>query len=298
MKVAVVDIGSNTIKLKIFNIINNTLNELYSEVKNTKLISYIIEGKLSPEGLLLLCNTISELKISAEKYGFDTFSCFATASLRRTENSDEIIQTVYDITNEKINLITGSDEAYLSFLGVKKTLPDFPGEGILIDMGGGSTEVVAFNNGNIKSSHSMNFGSLSLFIDHPNNNFDNMQDYAVNLLKQCDFYPVRVKNAILVGGTALAINKLYNLTFDNVAKHTMEFTKLKTLYTNLKPNDEKVKSFLEKNVPHRTTTVIPGLAAYIGIFEECCVENITVSTAGIREGYVFDKIMNITENLQ
>ncbi len=205
MKVAVVDIGSNTIKLKIFNIINNTLNELYSEVKNTKLISYIIDKKLSSEGLLLLCNTISELKLSAEKYGFDTFSCFATASLRRTENSDEIIQTVYDVTNEKINLIDGKDEAYLSFLGVKKTLPDFPNEGILVDMGGGSTEIVAFCNGNIQNSHSMNFGSLSLFIDHPDNNFDKMQSNAKLLLKQCDFYPIKLKNAVLVGGTALAI---------------------------------------------------------------------------------------------
>ena len=298
MRVAVVDIGSNTIKLKVFDVYNNNLKEIYSEVKNTKLISYIIDKKLSPEGLLLLCNTITELKMSAEKYGFDIFSCFATASLRRTGNSDDIIKTVYEVTNEKINLIDGKDEAYLSFLGVEKTLSDFPEKGILIDMGGGSTEIISFSNRKIEQAYSMNFGSLSLFLDYPDNDFDKMKTFAVSQLKQCNFYPIRAKYALLVGGTALAINKLYNLTFDNVSKHTMEFSKLKTLYSNLKTNDENVKTFLKENVPHRTTTVIPGLTAYIGIFEECSVENIIVSTAGIREGYVFEKIVSDTEKKQ
>ncbi len=298
MRVAVVDIGSNTIKLKVFDVFSNDLKEIYSEVKNSKLISYIVDKKLSPEGLLLLCNTITELKLRAEKYGFDVFSCFATASLRRTDNSYEIIKTVYDITNEKIDLIDGNNEAYLSFLGVKMTLSDFPEKGILLDMGGGSTEIVSFNKSDIENAYSMNFGSLSLFLDYPDNDFDKMQSFAVNLLKQCNFYPIKTKHAVLVGGTALAINKLYNLTFDNTSKHTMELSKLVKLYNNLKTNDHNVKNFLKENVPDRTTTVIPGLAAYVGIFKECSVENIIVSTAGIREGYVFEKIINSTEKKQ
>ena len=298
MRVAVVDIGSNTIKLKVFDVCNNNLKEIYSEVKNTKLISYIVDKKLSPEGLLLLCNTITELKKSAEKYGFDVFSCFATASLRRTGNSNDIIQTVFEVTNEKINLIDGKDEAYLSFLGVVKTISDFPEKGILIDMGGGSTEIISFSNRNIEKAYSMNFGSLSLFLDYPDNDFDKMQTHSINLLKQCEFCPLKEKYAVLVGGTALAINKLYNLTFENKSKHTMEFSKLKKLYEKLKPNDKYVQNFLKENVPERTTTVIPGLSAYIGIFEECSVENIIVSTAGIREGYVFNNLMNNTEKKQ
>jgi len=54
---------------------------------------------------------------------------------------------------------------------------------------------------------------------------------------------------------------------------------------------------LKKYVPDRTTTVIPGLSAFLAIFKECGIEKIKVSTAGIREGYVYEKILKETDIL-
>lgn len=296
MNIAVVDIGSNTVKMKIYSVKNGILNEIFSEVNNAKLISYISSGVLSEEGIFLLCNIINSFKRKAKENNADIFSCFATASLRRTNNINEIKNTVLDFCGENIDLVSGNDEAFYSFSGVKNTMPNFPDNAILIDMGGGSTEVVHCLSGQKKESESMNFGSLSLYLDYPQNNFDAMKDYAVQSLKKTKLFPLNVTEAVLVGGTALALNKIYTHFYTDSPEYSMTYNNLKNMYENLRSYDENVINLLTELVPHRVTTVIPGLAAYLGLFEMCGVKNITVSTCGIREGYVYEKILKSLES--
>ena len=296
MNIAVVDIGSNIVKMKIYASDTKEINETYSVVNNAKLISYIKDNVLSLEGILLLCNIISEFKQLAKEKNADVFTCFATASLRRTNNVEDICNTVYGTCQEKIHLISGDDEAFYSFMGVKHTMDNFPDEAIFLDMGGGSTEIVYCKNKNRLSSESMGFGSLSLCLEHPGNDFDAMRKTAVDFYKKTKVYPKETKTAILVGGTSLAIYKLYRHFYKVTEDHTMTFENLKNMYEKLKVFDSEIIKLLEKTVPHRVNTSVSGLAAYVGLFEELKVENVTVSTCGIREGYVYEKILKTTEN--
>ena len=296
MNIAVVDIGSNTVKMKIYNLNNGALDEIYSEVNNAKLISYISFGILSSDGIFLLCNIIKHFKEKAKENNADIFKCFATASLRRTQNINEITKTVFDFCGEKIDLVSGYDEAFYSFSGVKNTMHDFPDEAILLDMGGGSTEIVHCLSGQRKESESMNFGSLSLYLDFDKNNFEDMKNHAVEAIKKTKLYPLNVTEAILVGGTALALNKLYSHFYKDSPEFLMTFDNMKKMYNELKVYDNDVVNLLNTLVPHRVTTVIPGLAAYLGIFELCGIQNIKVTTCGIREGYVYEKILKDLES--
>ena len=295
MKIAVVDIGSNTIKMKIFQQYNDSVKEIYSEVKNAKLISYINNGILSQKGINLLCQCICELKASAKTECADIFRCFATASLRRTQNITEIKNTVLEICCEAIDVIDGQAEADYSFSGVKNTMSDFFDDGIMLDMGGGSTEIVLFKNKTKLKSHSMNFGSLSLYLDFPDNNFSDIKKSVFNHIEKIPFESKTPLNAVLVGGTALAINKLYKLFFCDSKPFEMDYENLLTMFNTLKPFDENTKLLLEKHVPERATTIMPGLAAYLQIFEYFQTKNIKVSTCGIREGYVYEKILKETD---
>ena len=295
MKVAVTDVGSNTVKTKIFDCKKNHIEEVFSKVKNTKLISYIENGILSEKGIFLLCRDLLDLKNSAMKSGYDIFACFATASLRRTANSDEIKKAVYDFCQVDIDLISGDDEAFLSFAGVKNTTKNFPDDTLLFDMGGGSTEIILSKNKKICFSKSMNFGSLSMHLDFPNNDFEGIKDKATEHLKRIAPENILSKNAVLVGGTALSINTLYLHTFPKEKPLFMTIDKLKELYESLKKYDNAVITLLEEKTPDRVTTVIPGLASYMGMLEYCKAENIFVSTSGIREGYVTEKILKNLE---
>lgn len=292
MKAAVVDIGSNTVKMKIFSYKNNDLQEIFSLVNNARLISNITpEGYLSEEGIMLLCNVLISFKKEAERFSPDVFTAFATASLRRTGNFEVIKKTVQDFCGIEIDLVSGADEAFYSFSGVKNTMSDFPAEALLIDMGGGSTELVICNNGLKDCAESMNFGSLSLYLEHSKNGFDSMKAYASKCALNTSLPQIQTDHAVLVGGTALAINTLYMHFFPDSLTYTMTKDNLEAIYGKLKPYDGGVQDLLKEKVPHRITTVIPGLAAYLGIFDTYGVKHITVSTAGIREGYFFEKLL-------
>ena len=109
---------------------------------------------------------------------------------------------------------------------------------------------------------------------------------------------VNIDNAILVGGTALAINKVYKYWFIEENDYILDIEKLCLLYDFLKKRDKDGQALLEKLVPERITTVVPGMSAFIAIFKEFSVKKITVSTKGIREGYAYEKIIKNTEKEQ
>lgn len=288
MRIAICDIGSNTIKMKIYEYNNDNAIEVFSSVVNAKLISYIKEKKLSSDGLFLLCDTIKNFQSQAKQQNAELFYPFATASLRRCENHQDIIDTVYDICSVKIDLISGDEEAFLSFMGVKKTSENFPDNSILVDMGGGSTEIVTIKNQDKDTSHSLNFGSLSLSLD-----FDSFEKISSHVKEQVNhkFSSInKTENAILVGGTALAINKLYSVYFNQDNSFTLELNKLVLLLEYLQTSSSVI-DFLKTHVPERATTVVQGLTAFVSIFEEFGTKNISVTTCGIREGYLFEKVL-------
>ncbi len=301
MKIAVVDIGSNTIKMKIYRYNNDGLYETFSKVENSKLISYIQDGIMNNNGISLLCSVLSNFKALAKENNAEIFRCFATASLRRAKNIDEIISGVKENCSLNIDLISGSDEALLSFKGVCNSQEDISPSGIMVDMGGGSTEVVCFEAKEIIASSSMNFGSLSLYLDFSDNgknkiNFDDVKQHAFCTLGKTALIKQEYKNSVLVGGTALAILKLYRHFFKGENEYEMTLANLERLYDILKKQTPETKALLSLLVPDRVYTVTPGLSAYLGIFDLCQTEKIHVSTNGIREGYVYEKILKTTEN--
>ena len=293
MKIAVCDIGSNTIKMKIYNCEGNNAEEIFSTYKPAKLISYIKYNLLSVDGVFLLCDTIKEFLELAKKMEADAFYAFATASLRKCRNSEIIIKTVSDACSLDIDLVSGDDEAFYSFMGVKNTMHNFPENCIMLDMGGGSTELVVVEKGEKIESHSMNFGSLSLSLELES--FDQMKEHATTQAKECVSSVGKKDNAILVGGTALAIAKVYSHYFNKPLDYTMKTELLTKLFHNFTNDPEISTALLKRLVPDRATTFIPGLSAYIGIFELFGIKNIKVSTSGIREGYVYEKILKSME---
>ncbi len=89
---------------------------------------------------------------------------FATAGLRNIENSAEVIQIIKDKVNIGIDVLSGEEEGKLSFCGSISTIKR--DNGILIDVGGGSVEIVLFKNRKIQEAHSIPAGSLKMYNDY------------------------------------------------------------------------------------------------------------------------------------
>ncbi len=94
MLYGVVDIGSNTVKLNVYNSRDNDISVEFSEKENLGLLFYINNGKLTDEGIEELVTVLKKMKNDLDYLKIDSYSFFSTASLRNIENSDEVIQII------------------------------------------------------------------------------------------------------------------------------------------------------------------------------------------------------------
>ena len=145
MLYGIVDIGSNTIRLKIYEYKNNKIKSVFSKKKTAGLIAYRVDGKLNDEGINILSSILNKFNKIMNLLNVARRYFFATASLRNISNTYEIIAFIKEKIGVDIHILDDETEAQLSFNSVKSTGLSSD-EGILIDVGGGSSEIIVFEN--------------------------------------------------------------------------------------------------------------------------------------------------------
>lgn len=285
---AICDIGSNTVKVHFFKVSDGDFERVDSLTYPARLISYIDGGRMNDEGIDLLCSLINEYKTEANKRN-SVFRAFATASLRRANNSDEIISRAEERTGVKIDLVSGEKEAELCTAGV---IHEIGGDecGLLMDMGGGSTEIIEIVNGGIMSAGSMPFGSLSLYRDSIAGDLP-----TVSERKKIEAYvracyaergTPRHARLFIGGGTGKAILKLMGA---GKGLCTVDAEAFFTLEEKIMTGDISFE-YISSLVPDRAATLTPGLIAICEILRLSKAEKATFVTAGAREGYLLSII--------
>ena len=112
---AVIDLGSNTIRMNVYRLRNGKFRLLFSKKATVGIVSYVKEGRLSREGVMEICSTLDAFRKVLEHLQIDHCSVFATASLRNIDNTEEVIEQVRKKTGMTIRLISGEEEGRLSF---------------------------------------------------------------------------------------------------------------------------------------------------------------------------------------
>ena len=219
--------------------------------------------------------------------------CFATESLRRVSNIDDVKNAVKERLGLDIDLITGRDEAMLSFEGFRSQSPEIDC-GIMTDMGGGSTEVLKFSDGKPIRLNSFRFGCLSLKNEYVKGRFPTCDEkqWIINRVHNelnIHSWIGKASRLCLIGGTGSAVAKLaIELGFTTVPEFKKDtFFELFDYFNDI--NDEKI-NLLEKHIPARVETILPGMCAYKEIIDHVGAEAVYISSGGIRGGYIYRKI--------
>lgn len=296
MKKALVDLGSNTIRLSVYNVNEDgSFSLLFSEKETAGLVNYISDKKMSVEGFDKACDVITNFQKLTAQFGINQLNVFATASLRNITNSREASAYIKEKTGEDINIISGKAEAELGYYGAMwETTID---KGIIFDIGGGSTEIVKFENKDILSADSYEIGSLNLFNGYVKNIWPtateqkNIKERVRQVLSEADFdKPHKVICGI--GGTNRALLSLANAYFKKPRENRVisgsEFKKLKKMILK---KDETAKKLILKNCPDRVHTIIPGMLITNEIAKKLGAKEIVISRYGVREGYLCQKII-------
>ena len=295
---AVIDIGSNTVRLSVYKIHGDKVTNLFNEKEQASLKTYIKDGVLSEKGIDRLISTLKNFKAVVDNFeDIDELHPFATATIRDAANRSEILDRVKNEVGLDIEIISGEEEAKLAFIGASSSVE--VSRGILTDIGGGSSEVVIIDQNKVIKSTSLSIGSLSAFNDYVDGLFvskDEKKDIdseVKNLLESNKMYREEHNLLCAVGGTARATMKFYNEYYDEPSYNTvMQASKLNDMVKEV--IDREPRDILDAILavkPDRVHTLLPGMVILNRLTKYFYCEKISISQTGVREGYVYNKLL-------
>lgn len=145
MRLGVLDVGSNTVHLLVVDAHRGAAPlPAYSHKAELKLAEYLEkDGRIAKSGADGLVSFVTEAAELAEDKGCESLLAFATSALRDAPNSDKVLDRVRIETGVKLDVLTGDDEARLTFLAVRRWFGWSSGRLAVFDIGGGSLEIAA-----------------------------------------------------------------------------------------------------------------------------------------------------------
>ncbi len=314
VKYAIVDIGANSVRMNIYDIDTETgeFSVFTSARSMLGLAAYAKNGTLSNDGAGKLFAVLREFLARANSIPCDCFSAFATASLRGLSNSKKILKDIKAGLGIDIEIISGESEARYDHAAIRFRFPEKK-RGVLIDMGGGSTEIVHFEDDCVRNAVSLPIGCVMLGKNFtgcskkdPFPSPDEMENIRIYVRKILSSYPEFREiggTAFLIGGTARAAAKL-NLSLSDTKEplpdgYAFSVGALKKTADTAFSDIRKEGKWIRETVPDRITSVIPGLVAYLEICDYLALSDFIISNAGVREGYLIDFIRkNFLQKIQ
>ncbi len=302
-KYAIVDIGANSVRMMIYDIDpeSGEFSQIYSARNLLGLAAYKENGKLTPDGAGKLTAIIRDYLARANSLPCDKFSAFATASLRGLSNAGELIAGIKKRFGVEIEIISGEEEAAYDFDAIRYRFGEaaYP-HGVVIDMGGGSTELIRFAHERAEALTSTQLGCVMLgkkFIPEIKTSLFptekemlDIKEYTRAVLAENAGFAGGGENVYLIGGTGRAIAKLHIALTYAEEKNTDGYAFPAADIAKIREFAEKDIAagapYLRKNLSDRLTTIMPGILAYEEIFAFLGTKNATVCASGVREGYL------------
>ena len=298
MREAVIDIGSNSMRLTVYQVENSHFKILFKEKIMAGLAGYVEKGSISKKGIQRACEGLLQFRQTLTMLDLcERVHVFATASLRNIVNTDDAVAAIRAATGFRIDLITGEEEALLGYLGVmcERSVTN----GLFADIGGASTEIVVFSEKTLLFSRSCPVGSLKLYKDCaekllPGNPSTKKMKQAIGAaLPRRSFKEFTPQKQFLcTGGTARSVLKFAKY-LELVPKdgNVISAKDLKKVGKLLLGDKNSAARAIAKVDPERIFTIIPGYLILEHIAEQFSVRKIIVCNYGVREGYLCQKVL-------
>jgi exopolyphosphatase/guanosine-5'-triphosphate,3'-diphosphate pyrophosphatase len=212
-QVAVIDCGTNSIRLLIAEISGSTFKEVIRTMEIVRLGQGVDENKaFHPDAINRTLLAVKSFKEIIDKNKVDKIRFCATSATRDAMNRNLFIDGVRDILNVQVEVIPGEEEAALSFTGATYQLDQGSGPFLVVDIGGGSTEFV-YGDKKVISAKSVNIGCVRMSERHLTNQPPTMDQIAsaivdidIAITQAAASVPINsAKSLIAVAGTATTV---------------------------------------------------------------------------------------------
>lgn len=291
----IIDIGSNTIRLSCYRVVEKQLIHIFHKKSMVGLAGYVNEkGCLSDQGIEKAAATLEDFKNIVMCVGLDRLYVIATASFRNVHNTKEIVESIEEKTGLQVDVLSGKQEAMYDFKGA--TYFTDSESGMVVDIGGGSTELVCYKGDKAETAISISIGSLNMFSKFVDGLFPTAEEekkIREHVREALDPLGLKKQKLVLgVGGTNRACMKLYNEYYGLEADNTiMECDKITGMLAYMRAEEKVWMNRILKIIPDRIHTILPGMIVLDEIIRYYKCKKIQLSAWGVREGYMIEKVL-------
>lgn len=293
MKFAAIDIGTNAARLLVGHVDTSTdmthIQKLsYSRIPLRLGEEVFDTGRISEKKTEDFVKSIKAFKLISEIFDVQELRACTTSAMREAENGKEVKQRILEETGVEIDIISGDEEAELIFgtfflLDFDKTIPF-----IVVDVGGGSTEVSVFEKGERVAAKSFQVGTIRLLKGKTDPNiWSDIHDW---LAQHVDLETVH--QIFATGGN---INKTHKMLGAAHMEPIVidELQELRDDLDKLTVNQRIVQYQLKSD---RADVIVPALDIYLYILKELNCTEIIVPKIGLSDGMIYDMYMrNVIE---
>jgi exopolyphosphatase/guanosine-5'-triphosphate,3'-diphosphate pyrophosphatase len=291
---AAIDIGSNSVRLKISRLQAGRLKEIHEDREVTRLGEGVFSsGLLSPEAMTETVRVLRRFHRAMQECGTDSVRVVATAALRDARNSRAFLEWVRSTTGWTIEIVSGLEEARLIHLGIISASRLGARSVLMVDLGGGSCELTLSREGQLRDTVSLPLGAVRLtgeFLQHDPPRKSELKRLSEFVARELARVQDRIRRAhvgvvIATSGTAAALASVAGRIAGKGRSATYAPREMiRRIAKQLSRQSLEQRSKVPGIGPRRAEIICAGAVVYAELLERCHLPGFRYSELGLRDG--------------
>lgn len=296
MRLGVLDMGSNTIHLQVVDAHPGARPTPASSQKfELRLTEYLDRNNhITDEGFNLLSHATTEVLKHAEEFKCEEILAFATSAIREADNGEKIIEELQKVHNIELQILSGDEEAQLTFLAARRWLGWSAGRLLVLDIGGGSLEMAIGNDESASATLSLPIGAARMtreFLNgdpYTSKSMKALAQHSKDLISSSVTGELAEHNANRIVATSKTFRTLARLTdhwYKDGGKY-LERQALVAAIEKLKDLTNSQRSSLPGVSPSRAKQLVAGAIVAESVMKHLDIEKVEICPWALREGIV------------
>jgi len=292
---AAVDIGSNSVRLKIARLQAGRLRALHEDREVTRLGEGVFgSGFLTPDSIAETVKVLRRFHRATQQIVTDSVRVVATSALRDARNSQSFLEWVRSATGWRVEIISGVEEARLIHLGLVSSGRVDRSPTLMMDLGGGSCELTISQGGHIRDAVSLPLGAVRLtneFLRHDPTRKGELKRLRGFITREVnrvmDRIPAaKVKNVIATSGTAAALAAVASHLRRGASRQRLVVSsaEMKRIAKRLARLPVAERRKIEGIGPRRAEIIVAGATVYQELLDRLRLKGFRYSPLGLRDG--------------
>jgi exopolyphosphatase / guanosine-5'-triphosphate,3'-diphosphate pyrophosphatase len=299
---AAIDIGSNSIRMLAAEVVGGSpLKTLTSSRQVTRLGESVFRtGRISQSAMDLCANVLAQMAAEYRAVGVVGVRAVGTSALRDAGNQDEFLKRASEALQAPVEVISGQEEARLIHMGVQIRWPHPTERVLILDIGGGSAELILSEQGRMVQAFSKQLGALRLkevFLknDPPDpRELHRMEEYiqerTIDAVKRFGDTPYdrMIATSATAAAVICAVNRVPRAKRETADRLPATLSQVRKFYHDVSTRDLESRRKIPGIGPKRAEIIVPGVAMLLQALLEFQAPRLYYSSAGLRDGIIAD----------